>query len=198
MTAFSRIFRLAKLACLALALILAGTFAQFAPSPALATDTYSGASSRSGVVFRKHKHRHHYSHHRSVSRAGVTGHRFHKGNRKHLHKRINVRRDLQLNERRRQIAERNRVIAEQELIEKQIRRGGVQVVPSTGFVGTTTIGGGVILNGTGGSPCPDGLNCGYRLYEDGTGPRIIVLGEEGAGIDQPYDGLNGPKIIRLD
>lgn len=198
MTAFSRFFRPTALACIVFAMVLAGTLGQLAPSPALASDTYSSASSRSGVIFGKHKQNHRYGYHGSVSRAGVEHGRFHKAKRKHLHKRINVRRDLQLNERRRQIAERNRLIVEQELIEKQIRRGGVQVAPSSGFVGTTTIGGGAVLDGATGSPCPDGLNCGYRLYEDGTGPRIIVLGEDGTGIDQPYDGLNGPKIIRLD
>jgi len=45
-------------------------------------------------------------------------------------------------------------------------------------------------------PCPSGLNCGYRLYDNGTGPRIIVLGTSNEGLPD-YDGLNGPKVIRV-
>lgn len=45
-------------------------------------------------------------------------------------------------------------------------------------------------------PCPEGFNCGYRLYEDGTGPRIIVPGVDLEGLP-PEDGLKGPRIIRV-
>ena len=56
--------------------------------------------------------------------------------------------------------------------------------------------GGALLNST--SECPSNHNCGYRLYENGTGPRIITPGVQ-LGNDLPaFDGLNGPKIIRLD
>lgn len=50
----------------------------------------------------------------------------------------------------------------------------------------------------GGSHCPASHNCGYRIYSDGTGPRIITPGVR-LGNDLPnYDGLNGPKVITLD
>lgn len=45
--------------------------------------------------------------------------------------------------------------------------------------------------------CPVGHNCGYRLYEDGTGPRIITLGVSGKGLP-PQDGVSGPRIIRVN
>jgi len=48
------------------------------------------------------------------------------------------------------------------------------------------------------SDCPSKHNCGYRIYENGTGPRIIRP-STGFGNDLPnYDGLNGPKVITLD
>ena len=46
------------------------------------------------------------------------------------------------------------------------------------------------------SACPAGHNCGYRVYEDRSGPRIIVPGISGAGLP-PQDGLRGPRIIRV-
>lgn len=56
------------------------------------------------------------------------------------------------------------------------------------------------LIGTGSltSECPSNYNCGYRLYGDGSGPRIITPGY-GSGKDLPkFDGVNGPSIITLD
>ena len=47
-----------------------------------------------------------------------------------------------------------------------------------------------------GSSCPSGINCGFRVYSDGTGPRIITPGISG-GLPS-FDGLNGPKVITLD
>ncbi len=44
--------------------------------------------------------------------------------------------------------------------------------------------------------CPAGFNCGYRLYENGTGPRIITPGVSGKHLP-PQDGISGPHIIRL-
>ncbi len=46
--------------------------------------------------------------------------------------------------------------------------------------------------------CPASHNCGYRLYEDGTGPRIIKPGVYLGNNLPNYDGLNGPKVITLD
>ena len=54
----------------------------------------------------------------------------------------------------------------------------------------------VKVRGREADPCPKGHNCGYRLYEDRTGPRIIVPGISGEGLP-PQDGLRGPKIIRV-
>ncbi len=48
------------------------------------------------------------------------------------------------------------------------------------------------------SNCPSKHDCGYRLYEDGTGPRIITPGVYLNNNLPSYDGLNGPKIITLD
>ena len=46
-------------------------------------------------------------------------------------------------------------------------------------------------------PCPEHHNCGYRLYDDGTGPRIITPGvSAGKGLPE-FDGLTGPKAITL-
>lgn len=48
------------------------------------------------------------------------------------------------------------------------------------------------------SECPSNHNCGYRIYENGTGPRIIRP-NTGLSNDLPgFDGLNGSKIITLD
>ena len=56
-------------------------------------------------------------------------------------------------------------------------------------------------NGTAGpvyagtQPCPSQYNCGYRVYEDGTGPRIITPGiPAGKGLPD-FDGISGPSII---
>ena len=46
--------------------------------------------------------------------------------------------------------------------------------------------------------CPSGHDCGYRIYSDGTGPRIITPGVRLGGGLPGYDGLNGPKVITLD
>ena len=48
------------------------------------------------------------------------------------------------------------------------------------------------------SECPSNHNCGFRIYENGTGPRIIRPSAN-FGNDLPgFDGLNGPKVITLD
>lgn len=48
------------------------------------------------------------------------------------------------------------------------------------------------------APCPRSHNCGYRIYDNGTGPRIITLGVEQGGDLPAFDGLSGPQIITLD
>ncbi len=49
-----------------------------------------------------------------------------------------------------------------------------------------------------GQPCPKRHNCGYRLYSDGTGPRIITPGQKAEKGLPEFDGLNGPQVITLD
>ena len=44
-------------------------------------------------------------------------------------------------------------------------------------------------------PCPARHNCGYRLYDDGTGPRIITPGVSAGKDLPPFDGLSGPRVI---
>jgi len=53
---------------------------------------------------------------------------------------------------------------------------------------------------TRGAPaCPAGHNCGYRLYDNGTGPRIITPGVGGLTDGLPaFDGVNGPLVITVE
>lgn len=46
-------------------------------------------------------------------------------------------------------------------------------------------------------PCPSRHNCGYRVYEDGSGPRIITPGVSSVEVGVDYDGVVGPTIITL-
>ena len=87
----------------------------------------------------------------------------------------------------------------------QFRLFGDRPVGNLGFEDEAI--GGVILDGpsadgrfgpSGREFCPSGHNCGYRYYQDGSGPRIIQLGQKpGKGLPE-YDPVNGPAIIRLD
>jgi len=43
-------------------------------------------------------------------------------------------------------------------------------------------------------PCPAKHNCGYRIYQDGSGPRIIAPGIYGKDLPK-FDGIRGPVII---
>ena len=87
----------------------------------------------------------------------------------------------------------------------QFRLFGDRPVGNLGFEDEAI--GGVILDGpsadgrfgpSGREFCPSGYNCGYRYYQDGSGPRIIRLGQKpGKGLPD-YDPVNGPAIIRLN
>jgi len=47
--------------------------------------------------------------------------------------------------------------------------------------------------------CPKGFNCGYRVYEGGSGPRIITPGVGGPADGLPaFDGVSGPLIITVE
>ncbi len=47
--------------------------------------------------------------------------------------------------------------------------------------------------------CPQNHNCGYRLYTDGTGPKIILI-EDDEIVGEANDPIdhNGPKVITLE
>lgn len=138
-----------------------------------------------------------------TSRSGV---RYGKLRRSHKHHRPNYR----LHKRYREIARRNiRVERNNELrrLRASTRRSG----PNGRFLSRGEreylLNGGYIvpnnnsgLQGAGGinsNACPSGHDCGYRIYSDGTGPRIITPGVRlGNGLPS-YDGLNGPKVITL-
>ena len=136
---------------------------------------------RAGVYY-GHKHR---SHRKVKQRAGYYKHR-----------------DQLFIDRRQRIAERNRAIKQQ--------RAGVRVRNSGAGIlyvtperqGSVTSGydnvGVAVSSGTYADPCPTGHNCGYRLYADGTGPRIITPGTLHSNDLPAYDGLSGPKVITLE
>ncbi len=46
--------------------------------------------------------------------------------------------------------------------------------------------------------CPSSHNCGYRVYENGSGPRIISPTISAGGDLPPFDGVSGSLIITLD
>ena len=112
--------------------------------------------------------------------------------------------DLGLIERRRAIEARNDRIAFQNA-ERRARnaakanRAGVLVldVERQGIL-TADVGGvaGNVYTQT--NPCPRSHNCGYRVYSDGSGPRIITLGVNPGGDLPEFDGLSGPLVITLD
>ena len=108
------------------------------------------------------------------------------------------RRDLLYVERRRDIRQRNREIARANR-DRGFNRGPVIITPDFGIDpgyiilddDTLVINSQVRVT----KPCPANHNCGYRLYTDGTGPRII---SPGATSGYEYDGISGPKVITLE
>lgn len=99
-------------------------------------------------------------------------------------------------ERRRLIQRRNEVVRNQELIERQIRAGNLAssgVLLNNQIDDTSLVNGGIDTS----PACPTGFNCGFRLYDSGTGPRIITPGLSSDGSLPAFDGLRGPKIITL-
>ena len=47
-------------------------------------------------------------------------------------------------------------------------------------------------------PCPRNHNCGYRIYSDGSGPRVITPGVSSGNVGVQFDGIMGPTIITVD
>ena len=173
-------------------------------TPAAASGKKSNHVASSGVAFgsgysvRKHDHYHNHRHLKRHRKARISG-KYHSGVRL-AHKRRHYRnRDYLLVERRRQIEARNRAVAAQDLAKRRIR-AGIVATPVAPYQEKRriTLGGTSNIVESQGRLCPEGHNCGYRLYEDGTGPRIIILGAGSSGVDQAYDGINGPKVITLD
>jgi len=113
-------------------------------------------------------------------------------------------RDLLNSDRRRSIDARNEQISLERSIRSAERAaaagGGVVVVGGNrqGILTSDFNGGvaGTVL--TQRTPCPRSHNCGYRLYSNGTGPRIITPGISAGGNLPEFDGLSGPQVITLD
>lgn len=139
-----------------------------------------------------------------ISRSGV---RYGKYRRYNKHHRPNYR----LNKRKREIARYNRQVERNNELRRLrastrrsgpngrfLSRGEREYLLDGGYIGPVFEGdiqGSGVINS---NACPSGHDCGYRIYSDGTGPRIITPGVRlGKGLPS-YDGLRGPKIITLD
>lgn len=119
-----------------------------------------------------------------------------------------IQREIQIQRRNEEVARRN----EQRRLQGSIRRtqpngrllsrqeqldllNNNQIVGDE-FISNQEVGG--VSNGILASECPSNHNCGFRIYENGTGPRIIRP-NSGVGSGLPsFDGLSGPKVITLD
>lgn len=117
-------------------------------------------------------------------------------------------RSKSLVQRRKDIARRNERVVLENALQSIRRSGAVLANPRRSFgdslvfdpregVLTADFGStgtaGVVNRFT--QPCPAKHNCGYRVYSDGTGPRIITPGvSSGKGLPA-FDGISGPIII---
>ena len=111
-------------------------------------------------------------------------------------------------QRRQDIARRNERVVLENALQSIRRSGAVLANPRRGFSDALVLdpregvlSSGFGDNGTVGAvtrfrqPCPAKHNCGYRVYSDGTGPRIITPGiPSGNGLPE-FDGITGPVII---
>lgn len=121
------------------------------------------------------------------------------------------KRDRLFIERRRDIARRNeRVVLENEL-QSARRSGAVLARSNRSFSGSLVLDPreGVLSSGfeDGGTAgiitpyqqsCPSNHDCGYRLYTDGTGPRIITPVVPASDDLPEYDGISGSLVIQFD
>ncbi|MEM7069794.1 MAG: hypothetical protein AAF478_13020 [Pseudomonadota bacterium] len=85
-------------------------------------------------------------------------------------------------------------------LQSQRRSNSVLANPRYSYGGSVLYDGGYAVGGgnANGVACPKNHNCGYRIYSNGSGPRIITPGV-GPGNGLPaYDGVSGPQIITLD
>lgn len=105
-----------------------------------------------------------------------------------------IQRQRQVNIRNDQLQRRN----ELRLLQSTTRRSGPNGRFLSGDERGLLLGESLIGTGSLTSECPSKHNCGYRIYGDGSGPRIITPGVD-FGNDLPkFDGVNGPAIITLD
>lgn len=210
----SAAFRLARMMVFAIALTLIPSMFPANPvgvSAAKAQNTASGQSLRSGVVLNRARRAGFgpaYSYRRSnvqrsVSRAGVyQAHRPRTQRRFQQNRDFINARDRSLVERRRLIERRNARVARENRLRRNQNRPINQptfIDPyddnGSGFRDVIDGGGVLVLRG---APCPSKHNCGYRVYSDGTGPRIITPGIPAGNGLPAFDGLNGPQVITLD
>ena len=101
-----------------------------------------------------------------------------------------------------QLFERRRLNALRNIAIREHRSGIAQRNATNDIIilddGGTSSASGVSV--TRGAPaCPSNHNCGYRVYQDGSGPRIITPGAGGLADGLPaFDGVYGPLIITVE
>lgn len=155
-------------------------------------DAHAGNKS-SGVVLNRG---------RSVSRGGVA--RSRTGVSSSVQRRSSRQNISRLKLRQQQIFDRNALVQRQnelrfeQSLNRRVRPNGRPVLPtnnSGSFNGSISDGFGSdgVISG-----CASSFNCGYRIYSDGTGPRIIRPGIDAGGDLPAFDGVSGAKIITLD
>ncbi len=120
------------------------------------------------------------------------------------------RRDRLFVQRQRDIARRNDRLVIENQLQSERRSASVLANRDSGRIGTGVVLGdraGIIsaendgvagVVSANGIDCPRGYNCGYRIYSNGTGPRIIVPGVSAGDGLPAFDGVSGPNIITFD
>lgn len=147
---------------------------------------------------------------RSAGRSGFAGKRVQgfSGNRSNLRSQnvINggknlrvLQRDRQINIRNEQVQRRNELRLLQSTTRRSRPAGRFLSGQERGaLIGESLIGTGSITSNSGVSECPSQHNCGFRIYSNGSGPRIITPGiGSGKGLPK-FDGVNGSSVIVLD
>lgn len=102
-----------------------------------------------------------------------------------------------------QLFERRRLNALRNIAIKEQRSGVSQRSVANDIIllddGSTTTGLSGVAVTRGAPACPSNHNCGYRVYQDGSGPRIITPGSGGPADGLPaFDGVSGPLIITVE
>ena len=205
----SSVSRSAGLFAIVAAFVLTAVFGM--PATGFVSEAEAGYKStvKQGV-YNRSNHRYykkgHYRNNRYGKRARVSG-KFHgrKFHRAGVYQ-GSYNKTRSFNQRRRDIARRNELIVLQNAIQSSRRSGAVLANPRPRFSDQLVLDPreGVLtadIDGTAGvvarqiRSCPTGYNCGYRVYNDGTGPRIITPGVQAGNGLPPFDGISGPSII---